>query len=81
VLLALRPENLKISTEPGAGEVRNEWRGSVLTRAFMGDSVDHVIGVGKFELRVRCNPSVSIPPGTEVYVTVDPANVAVVPAS
>jgi len=80
VLLALRPENIKISTEPGAGEVRNEWRGSVLTRAFMGDSVDHVVGVGKFELRVRCNPSVSIPPGTEVYLTVDPANVAVVPA-
>ena len=80
VLVALRPENLMISTERAAGEVPNEWRGSVTTRAFMGDSVDHVVGVGKLELRVRCNPSISIAPGTEVYLTVDPANVALVPA-
>ena len=80
VLVALRPENLMISTERDAGEVPNEWRGSVTTRAFMGDSVDHVVGVGKLELRVRCNPSISIAPGTEVYLTVDPANVALVPA-
>jgi iron(III) transport system ATP-binding protein len=79
VLVALRPENLSISTQSSAGAQRNEWRGSVLTRAFMGDSVDHVIGVGKFELRVQCNPSVSIPPGNEVHLTVDPRNVTVVP--
>jgi iron(III) transport system ATP-binding protein len=80
VLVSLRPENLAISTG-STGTARNEWRGSVLTRAFMGDSVDHVIGVGKFELRVQCNPSVSIPQGNEVYVTVDPHNVTVVPSS
>ena len=80
VLLALRPESLMLSTVPSDGTLRNEWRGSVLTRAFMGDSVDHVVGVGKFELRVRCNPAISIPPGTEVYVSVDPKNVTVVPS-
>jgi iron(III) transport system ATP-binding protein len=81
VLIALRPENLSISTESSLGARRNEWRGAVLTRAFMGDSVDHVVAVGKFELRVQCNPSVSIPQGSEVYVTIDPANVTVVPSS
>jgi iron(III) transport system ATP-binding protein len=79
VLIALRPENIAISTT-STGQ-RNEWRGTVLTRAFMGDSVDHVIGVGKFELRVQCNPSISIPQGNEVYLTIDPQNVTVVPSS
>ncbi len=79
-LVALRPENVMLSTTPSGGTLRNEWRGSVLTRAFMGDSVDHVVGVGKFELRVRCNPAISIPPGTEVYLSVDPKNVTVVPS-
>jgi iron(III) transport system ATP-binding protein len=79
VLIALRPENISISTS-STGQ-RNEWRGTVLTRAFMGDSVDHVVGVGKFELRVQCNPSISIPQGSEVYVTVDPKNVTVVPSA
>jgi iron(III) transport system ATP-binding protein len=79
VLIALRPENIAISTS-SSGQ-RNEWRGTVLTRAFMGDSVDHVVGVGKFELRVQCNPSISIPQGSEVYLTIDPKNVTVVPSS
>jgi hypothetical protein len=30
---------------------------------------------------VQCNPSISIPQGTEVYLTIDPKNVTVVPSS
>jgi iron(III) transport system ATP-binding protein len=81
-LVALRPESLRIAPTAGpAPNMRNEWRGSVLNRAFMGDSVDHIVGIGKFELRVRCNPSISIAPQTEVYVCVDPENVTVVPTA
>jgi iron(III) transport system ATP-binding protein len=81
-LVALRPESLSIAPTAGpAPNMRNEWRGSVLNRAFMGDSVDHIVGIGKFELRVRCNPSISIAPQTEVYVCVDPENVTVVPTA
>jgi iron(III) transport system ATP-binding protein len=81
-LVALRPESLSIAPTAGpAPNTRNEWRGSVLNRAFMGDSVDHIVGIGKFELRVRCNPSISIAPQTEVYVCVDPENVTVVPTA
>jgi iron(III) transport system ATP-binding protein len=81
VLLSIRPESLELSTEPrtqGPG-ARNEWRGSVLTRAFLGDSVDHVVSVGKYRLRVRCNPTVSIEPGREVYLRVAPENAVLVP--
>jgi iron(III) transport system ATP-binding protein len=79
VLVSIRPESLELSTGPQVPSARNEWRGSVLTRAFLGDSVDHVVGVGKYRLRVRCNPTVSIEPGREVYLRVAPDNVVLVP--
>jgi iron(III) transport system ATP-binding protein len=80
VLLSIRPESLEVSTDSRAPTARNEWRGSVLTRAFLGDSTDHVVGVGKYRLRVRSNPTVSIEPGREVYLRVDPSRVVIVPA-
>jgi len=80
VLVSLRPENLSLSTQQSPSGARNELRATVVNRAFMGDSVDHVVSLGKLELRVKCNPSVSIPPGNEVYVSADPANVTLVPA-
>ena len=48
-------------------------------RAFLGDAVDHVVDVGKFEMRARGNPSVSIEPGTQVYLQLDPAKISLVP--
>jgi iron(III) transport system ATP-binding protein len=81
VLVTLRPESLSISASQPDGHSRNEWRGTVVNRAFMGDSVDHVVGFGKLELRVRCNPAVSIPPQTEIYLRVDPTNVIIVPSA
>ena len=79
VLLSIRPESLEVSTDPSTPAARNEWRGSVLTRAFLGDSTDHVVGVGKYKLRVRSNPTVSIEPGREVYLRVAPDSVVIVP--
>jgi iron(III) transport system ATP-binding protein len=80
VLLSIRPESMELSTESRVPTARNEWRGSVLTRAFLGDSTDHVVGVGKYKLRVRSNPTVSIEPGREVYLRVEPSSVVIVPA-
>ena len=57
----------------------NEWSGKVLTRAFLGDVVDHIAGVDGVEIRSRSNPTVSIQPGTDVHLTVDPDNVTLVP--
>jgi iron(III) transport system ATP-binding protein len=78
VLLSVRPECVDIATTP-QGRV-NEWAGQVLTRAFLGDAVDHVVAVGKQEVRTRSNPTRSIEPGTRVHLTVDPSGVTVVPA-
>ena len=84
VLLSVRPECVDIAPAPHEGGPHgggvNEWAGQVLTRAFLGDAVDHVVGVGKQELRTRSNPTQSIEPGTRVHLRVDPTRVTVVPA-
>jgi iron(III) transport system ATP-binding protein len=81
VTLSVRPECIMISVTPSAGSPANEWQGRVVNRAFLGDSVDHVVAIGKLELRNRSNPVQSIPPGTDVHLTIDPGKIALVPAS
>jgi iron(III) transport system ATP-binding protein len=78
VVVSIRPEAVSLSTEPRSG-VANEWNGAVVTRAFLGDAVDHVVAVGKQEVRVRTNPEISIEPGTQVYLQLDPAKISLVP--
>ncbi|GAA2079881.1 ABC transporter ATP-binding protein [Actinomadura alba] len=79
VIVSIRPEAVEVSTGSRAGEVPNEWTGTVTTRAFLGESVDHVVSVGRHEIRARGNPAVSIKPGTEVYLRLDPGKLALVP--
>ena len=79
VVASIRPEAVGISTErPMATE--NLWQGKVATRAFLGDAVDHVVGVGKTEIRARTVPSVSVPPGTDVYLHLEADKISLVPA-
>lgn len=79
VVASIRPEAVGISTErPMAAE--NLWQGKVATRAFLGDAVDHVVGVGKTEIRARTVPSVSVPPGTDVYLHLEADKISLVPA-
>jgi iron(III) transport system ATP-binding protein len=79
VVVSLRPEAVELHLDSRAGEVDNEWKGTVVNRAFLGEAVDHVIRVGAHEIRARGNPSVSIPPGTDVFVRMDPAKLTLVP--
>jgi iron(III) transport system ATP-binding protein len=79
VVVSIRPEAVELSTQSRAGQVPNEWRGTVVARAFLGDAVDHVVAVGKHEIRARANPSVSFEPGTEVHLQLDPAKISLVP--
>ncbi len=79
VVVSIRPEAVDLATESSLGAVRNEWHGTVVARAFLGDAVDHVVAVGKYELRARVNPSVSIEPGTRVYLRLDPSKISLVP--
>jgi ABC-2 type transport system ATP-binding protein len=81
VAVSVRPECVEIVGEGGGlAGARNEFAGQVSTRAFLGDSVDHVVSIGKEELRNRSNPAQSVPPGTRVSVRVDHERVAVVPS-
>src|SRR5215208_202670 len=68
VVVSARPEHIGIDAS-GNGTGPNRWRGRVAARAFLGESVDHVVSVGSREIRARCNPSISIPPETEVALT------------
>ena len=81
VTMSVRPECVMLSEGPPAGDPVNDWRGHVVNRAFLGDSADHVVGIGKIELRDRSNPVQSIVPGTDVYVTIDHGKIALVPAA
>ncbi|MFI6343969.1 ABC transporter ATP-binding protein [Streptomyces sp. NPDC050560] len=78
VLLSIRPECVDLFEAPRGG-IPNEWSGKVRNRAFLGDSIDHITGVGDLEIRSRSNPTVSIPPGTEVHLSVAPDKVTLVP--
>jgi iron(III) transport system ATP-binding protein len=68
-----------LATEPSAGDRANGWAGQVLTRSFLGESVDHIVRVGDHELRARCSPNVSIRAETAVTVRIDPANLTLIP--
>jgi iron(III) transport system ATP-binding protein len=68
VVVAARPEHISLAAGSNGGGP-NRWSGTVAARAFLGESVDHVVAVGSREIRARCNPTISIPAGTEVTLT------------
>ena len=78
-IVSIRPEAVEVTRSSAGGTLANEWTGEVVTRAFLGDSVDHVIRVGTTEVRNRSNPNVSVEPGTTVYLRMDPDKLALVP--
>lgn len=81
VVIAVRPEGIRLSTEPVAGPVPNAWTGEVITRSFLGDSIDHIVRVGTLQLRSRSNPGTSLPPGTRVTVHISPTSPTLIPTS
>jgi ABC-type Fe3+/spermidine/putrescine transport system ATPase subunit len=81
VSVSIRPENLSIEPDDGTPLSHNQFNGAILTRGFLGESTDHIVSVGKLELRVRGNPKISHAPHSRVRVTVDRSDVVVVPRS
>jgi iron(III) transport system ATP-binding protein len=69
VVVAVRPEHVRLERQSTSANKPNRWGGKIAARAFLGESVDHVVEVGKLEVRARCNPTLSIRPGTEVTLT------------
>jgi iron(III) transport system ATP-binding protein len=69
VVVSVHSERLVLEPQATGDSRPNRWRGTVQARAFRGDSIEHVVKVGSAEMRARCEPSISIPPGTDVAVT------------
>jgi len=79
VVVSVRPEHVKIEKDESVADRIGLFNGVVETRAFLGESVDHVVRVGSLSIRARCNASTSIRPGTDVTLTVPPELCALVP--
>ena len=52
VLVVVRPEHVAIDSNPNDGGEYGAWHGTVVTRAFLGSAMDHVVAVGDREVRV-----------------------------
>lgn len=79
VSLSIRPEDVGIGEEPFDNNHVNVWSGTVQTRAFLGEFVDHVVRIGDEDVRSRSNPSISIPADSPVHLSVRPDRVLVLP--
>jgi iron(III) transport system ATP-binding protein len=77
VIVSIRPES--VALRPGGAPAPGEWTGEVVSRAFNGDTIDHVVRVGTAEVRARGNPAVSVEPGRPVVLTLERERLALVP--
>jgi iron(III) transport system ATP-binding protein len=71
VTASIRPEYVTLSVEEPP-DAPNLVKGTVRTRAFLGDSMEHVVRSGQVDIRVKSHPGQSIPPGEDVYLALDP---------
>ncbi|QWZ10154.1 ABC transporter ATP-binding protein [Nocardioides panacis] len=78
ISVSIRPEAIQLCTERPA-DLQNVLEGTVGTRAFLGDAVDHLVNVGKLEIRVRSLPNLSLEAGTKVFVKLPADKLALVP--
>ena len=78
VSVSIRPETVELTTQRPA-DLQNVLEGTVGTRAFLGDAVDHLVNVGKLEIRVRSLPNLSLEAGTQVFVKLPADKLALVP--
>jgi iron(III) transport system ATP-binding protein len=69
---SIRPEYIELSVEEPP-DAHNLIKGTVRTRSFLGDSMEHVVRAGQTDLRVKSHPGKSLPPGQDVYLSLDPA--------
>jgi iron(III) transport system ATP-binding protein len=80
VVVSVRPEQVEVTKGENPVDSAGKWSGVVKNRAFLGESVDHVVQVGDLQLRARCNPTVSLPPETAVTLTLPETACSLVPA-
>jgi len=81
VVVSIRPEHVQLDKGTVAVDTVGKWSGTVEARAFLGESVDHIVNVRGLELRARSNPSISIPADTEVTLTFPETMCSLIPRS
>ncbi|MFA9446490.1 ABC transporter ATP-binding protein [Egicoccus sp. AB-alg6-2] len=81
VTVAIRPEHVQIEEGRPVESRPGVWAGKVTARAFLGDSVEHKIEVGKVDLQARCHTDLSIPPNTEISIVLPPEWCSLIPTN
>jgi len=76
-LLAIRPESITVEDDRPVREL-NCYRGTVIERSYLGDSVEYLVGLSQRELIVRTPATTLYPDDAKVTITVDPLAPALV---
>ncbi len=78
-IVIIRPEDLVLRDDSPAAADVNYWNGKVVAGGYLGEAIDYVIAVNGREFRARVNPQESGRVETEVFVTVSPGRVHILP--
>ncbi len=79
VVLAIRPEHVEILAAP-PGELENVFQVEVLRAAYLGNSVDCRLRLGKWELRTQLPPGKIPSPGEKLWIRFPPEKLILVKA-
>jgi iron(III) transport system ATP-binding protein len=75
----IRPEDIGLRNVDAATAQDNGWKGNVVAGAYLGEAVDYVVAVDSAEFRCRTSPLEKGWVDKDVYMTVDPQRVHVLP--
>jgi iron(III) transport system ATP-binding protein len=70
IVLSIRPEHVNVSAEPRSGT--NIWAATVKTNIFLGFHQDLEVLAGGLLLEARVHPSLDLPVGAEVSISIAP---------
>ena len=79
VLVSVRPEHIQVAEGSTTTSTPGVWDGTIQHRAFLGDAVDHLVSVGDFTVRTRCNPSIRFSRESAVTLTFPPDHCSLLP--
>lgn len=74
--VVIRPENLQLSESPLEATTGTVLEATVTQATFLGDCIEYELSVGDFTLVSRAHPTMSLKPGSRIYVRF-PADTAV----
>jgi|Deesub1362B_J571_1020462.scaffolds.fasta_scaffold00662_10 spermidine/putrescine ABC transporter ATP-binding subunit len=78
VTLAVRPEHVEVLGGP-SGDLENAFQAEVVRAAYLGDSVDCRLRLGKWELRTQLLPGKIPAPGEVLWIYLPPEKLILIP--